>query len=114
LPPPSLSEDGAADALPARSHDWVGLASEGVLAADGSASLAGGEGLQQARQPALPSRRRRKAPEAEQPELPGLGEDEADGSVAGFAGALRPLAPGIAAHAVNEGSGPGGDLMPSF
>ena len=112
LPAPVLSPCGAADAPPPRGHDWAGMISRGAVAGGAASSPVGSEGLQQARQPAMPSRRRSRVPAAEQPELP-LGEDDADGLGAGFAGALSPLAPVIAAHAVNEGSGPD-DLMPSF
>jgi type IV secretion system protein VirD4 len=112
LSPPILSPAGATDAPAPRPHDWIGLLCAEPSAAAASAAAGASGGLQQARQPALPSRRR-KAPVPEQPELPGLGDDEADGSAAGFAGALGSFAPVIAAHAVNEGSGPA-DLMPSF
>jgi type IV secretion system protein VirD4 len=112
LPAPRLLAGGAADAPPERAHDWSGVAAAGPVVFEGTAANGGGEGLQQARQPDLPARRSNR-PSFEQPELPGLADDEADGSGSGFAGALRPLAPVIAAHAVNEGSGPG-DLMPSF
>jgi type IV secretion system protein VirD4 len=112
LSPPVPSPDTAADAP--RPHDWLGIVCAGAFLGSGGATAAGTGGLQQAQQPVLPSRRRTRNPVHEQPELPGLGEDEAEASGAGFAGALRPLAPVIAAHAVNEGSGRGDDQMPSF
>jgi type IV secretion system protein VirD4 len=112
LPAPTLARDGTVDAPTARPHDWIGLVCAAPSNVAGGAASCGSAGLQQAREPALPSRRRR-APAVEQPELPGLGDDDADVTGAGFAGALRPMSPVIAARAVNEGSGPG-DLMPSF
>jgi hypothetical protein len=71
----------------------------------------GDGGLQQARQPALPSRRR-KTPGPEQLDLLGLDAGEGDGAL-GFAGPAG-LAPVLAAHAANQGSPRGDDLMPSF
>jgi type IV secretion system protein VirD4 len=114
LPPPSLWEGDYSDAPAARPHDWAGA----VRAADprlGSAATAPGEGgeggLQQARQPALEPRRR-KAPAPEQLDLLGLGEEDGDADQA-LAGP-RALAPVLAAHAANQGSPRGDDLMPSF
>jgi type IV secretion system protein VirD4 len=111
-PAPMLAEGAYADAPAPRPHDWAGEARsvDPRLAKDASAlgELAG-EGLQQARMPSLPSRRR-KAPVPGQFELLG---DEDEGFQAALTGP-RPLAPVIATHAVNEGSGRGGDLMPSF
>jgi type IV secretion system protein VirD4 len=113
LPPPRLIEGVYADAPPRRSHDWVGH----VRPADGSLVMAaaafgdGDGGLQQARQPALPSRRR-KAPAPEQPDLLGLDADESDDELA--LAAAPGLSPVVAAHAANQGAARGDDLVPSF
>jgi type IV secretion system protein VirD4 len=100
LPAPKLAPDAPADAPPPRGHDWVRSLPVPLVAAE-SALPSTAEGLQQARQPALPSRRR-KAPVTDQPELPGLGEEDCAVPGEGLAGTFRPLAPIIAAHAVNE------------
>ena len=112
LPPPALGYGGAwADAPEARPHDWQGQACPAVAVAPARAAGQAGEGeLQQARQPALPSRPRRRA-KAPEP-VDQLGLDLDDDGVAGVASAA--LAPVVAAHAVNEGSARGDDLMPSF
>ena len=112
LPPPLLGYGGAwADAPEARTHDWQGQACPAVAVAPAGAAVQAGEGeLQQARQPALPSRPRRRA-KAPEP-VDQLGLDLDDDGVAGVASAA--LAPVVAAHAVNEGSARGDDLMPSF
>jgi hypothetical protein len=60
----------------------------------------------------LPARRRPKLPAPEQLDLLGLGDDDAAQIV--DAAALDPVRPVMVAHAVNEGSGRGSDLMPSF
>ena len=119
LATPALSAAVYADAPPPRPHDWVGAVRAAGAAASGEADAAeadgsGEGGLQQARQPSFPSRRRSRTPAPEQLDLLGLGDDDADGSDARFAGLTRPLTPLLAARAANEGSGRGDDLMPSF
>lgn len=112
LPPPALDEGPYADAPVARPHDWAGA----VRPPDARLAMAAGGpgdgdgGLQQARQPALPSRRR-KAPSPDQLDLLGLDADDGDATPG-----LDPrgLTPVLAAHAANQGSGRGDDLMPSF
>jgi type IV secretion system protein VirD4 len=103
LPPPVPGEDAPAS----RPHDWHDAlgAPDARLAA---AATPDDGGLQRARQPALPPRRR-KAPVPEQLDLLAAAEDEGEL-------ALAPMRPGpvIAAHAVNQGSGRQDDLMPSF
>jgi type IV secretion system protein VirD4 len=111
LPPPELADGTYADAPATRPHDWGGC----VRTADNASSPAfepagGGDGgLQQARQPALPSRRR-KAPAPEQLDLLGLGEDDGELALAD----PRGVTPVLAAHAANQGSARGDDLVPSF
>jgi len=117
LAPPSLSAEGYADLPGSRADDWSGrtavLATSPVVEAGLGEDSSGG--LQQERHPGLPSRRRAKRPCPEQLDLLGLGDDDVNPVVdAGAIDPLRPLAPVLAAHAVNEGSGRGGDLMPSF
>jgi type IV secretion system protein VirD4 len=104
---PILGAGGYADVPAARGHDWAGIASPvitGPVAAGCSISPADEGGLQHARQPAI-ARRRRARPLPEQLDLLGLGEDE---------GAPVPLAPLSAAHAANQGSARGDELLPSF
>ena len=110
LPAPTLGEGPYGDAPAVRPHDWAGA----VRLADARLAMAAGGpgdgGLQQARQPALPSRRR-KAPSPAQLDLLGLDADDGDATTG-----LDPrgLTPVLAAHAANQGSGRGDDLMPSF
>ncbi|HYE28309.1 MAG TPA: conjugal transfer protein TraG [Allosphingosinicella sp.] len=115
LAAPALGDGPYADRPPSRPHDWAGLlAHADTMAAEGEEEGAGSEGgLQQERHPGLPGE---EAPAARvEPADPlGLGEDEHDGTAeARLLGRLA-LTPVVAAHAVNEGSGRGGDLMPSF
>jgi type IV secretion system protein VirD4 len=110
LPVPTLAEGPYGDSPPPRPHDWAGR----VRPADGrlamTTAVAGEGGLQQARQPSLPSRRpRRPAPEQLDLLLPA--EDDGDSSALET---VRPLSPLLAAHAVNQGSARGDDLTPSF
>jgi type IV secretion system protein VirD4 len=111
LPAPELASGSYADAPPARGHDWVGFVRRNAPAVPVSAepSGEGDGGLQQARQPELPSRRR-KAPAPEQLDLLGLGDDEGELLVAD----PRNLNPVIAAHAANQGGHRGDELVPSF
>jgi type IV secretion system protein VirD4 len=111
LSPPVIDFGGAwADAPEPRAHDWEGrVAAVGTV--DRAEPGAGADGgLQQAREPALPSRPRRKAKAPEQVDQLGLDLD--DDGLPGVASAT--LAPVVAAHAVNEGSARGDDLVPSF
>jgi type IV secretion system protein VirD4 len=112
LPPPVLGDHGFKDAPAPRPHDWteaVCLQPSGPVAERGEFGADEG-GLQQARHPSLRSRRR-NAPVPEQLDLLGLGEEDDDTALALGSPALSPL---LAAHAANEGSGRGSDLMPSF
>jgi type IV secretion system protein VirD4 len=113
LPPPVMDFGGAwADSPEPRQHDWIGrLCAAGADTPADEAATASGDGeLQQARQPALPSRPRRKAKAPEQVDQLGLDLDD-DGVAAVGPAALAPV---VAAHAVNEGSARGDDLVPSF
>jgi type IV secretion system protein VirD4 len=104
---PILGAGGYADVPVARGHDWAGFASPaitGPVDAGYCTSPPDEGGLQHARQPAI-ARRRRARPLPEQLDLLGLGEDE---------GAPVPLAPLSAAHAANQGSARGDELLPSF
>ncbi|HEX8240479.1 MAG TPA: conjugal transfer protein TraG [Allosphingosinicella sp.] len=116
LPPPILGEGVYADRPELRPDDWSGRVA--ARAPDREADRRPGEesgGLQQERHPALPSRRRSIRPHQDQLELICPGDDDSNPVVeaAGMEG-LRPLPPVLATHAVNEGSGRGPDLMPSF
>ena len=117
LPPPGLRADGYADRPHARADDWNGRIAAPTARTEEDSDLADdvGGGLQQERHPGLPARRRVKRPCPEQLDLLGLGDDDSNPVIdAGAVDPLRPLTPVLAAHAVNEGSGRGGDLMPSF
>ncbi|MBX3562611.1 MAG: conjugal transfer protein TraG [Sphingomonas sp.] len=113
---PALGEGSYGDRPPSRPHDWAGLRAQAEIRAAEAEEEGGdgGEGLRQERHPGLPHK---EVPAARvEPADPlGLGEEEADGAAeARMMGRLRQLSPVLAAHAVNEGAGRGGDLMPSF
>ncbi len=113
---PALGEGPYADRPPSRAHDWSGLRADAPqTAAEAEEEGVGGEGsLQQERHPGLPVEELH-APPPEPADPLGLGDDESDGAVeARMLSRVRTLSPVLAAHAVNEGSGRGGDLMPSF
>ena len=116
LPPPSLCAAGYADRPPARADDWSGRTVDaGAAVAAGGAAEEGSGGLQQERRPGLPSRRRVHRTGSRQFDLLGLGDDPADPAADARAmERLRPLAPVIAAQAVNEGSDRGAKPVPSF
>ena len=109
-PSPALADGAYADAPASRPHDWAGCVREPVasLAPDSERAAAGEGGLQQARQPALQSRRR-KAPVPEQLDLLAPGEDDGDLVVSG-----PRMTSLLAAHAANQGAARGDDLVPSF
>ena len=112
LPPPALVEGDYGDAPAPRPHDWAGAVrpADPRLARAAGGLADGDGGLQQARQPALPSRRR-KAPVPEQLDLVGLDLDDGDAALSLNPGGLPPV---LAAHATNQGSSRGDELMPSF
>ena len=104
---PILSAGAYADRPLARGQDWAGTSCPAVTPApptQAGPSPADEGGLQQGRQPAV-ARRRRTWPAPEQLDLLGLGDDE---------GAPAPIAPMTAAHAANQGSARGDELLPSF
>jgi len=104
---PILSAGAYADRPLARGQDWAGMSCPAVTPApptQAGPSPADEGGLQQGRQPAV-ARRRRTWPAPEQLDLLGLGDDE---------GAPAPIAPMTAAHAANQGSARGDELLPSF
>jgi type IV secretion system protein VirD4 len=110
--PPRLKPGAYADRPAPRPHDWSdAVAAEPVPVASLELDGADEGGLQQARQPELPSDQPVKAREPEPADLLGLGDDDGDAPLA-LAGPAA-LAPVLAAHGVNEGSGRH-DLMPSF
>jgi type IV secretion system protein VirD4 len=103
------------DRPPERSHDWAGVRAEPVRqAAEAEGGEIGGEGgLQQQRHPGLASEETTRG--AREPFDPlGLSEDEDEpGAAAPLLARMLPLAPVLAADAINLGS-PGDDLIPSF
>lgn len=117
IPAPALSSTGYLDRPWVRADDWTGLVAPAPaqsLIAPPSGDDSNG-GLQQARQPALARPRRVKREIPGQLDLLGLGDDEAnpvvDAGAIALSGQLGPL---VAADGVNQSSGRGGDLMPSF
>jgi type IV secretion system protein VirD4 len=117
IPAPTLSSSGYTDHPQARADDWTGLVVPAPAQASVSVPLGedGSGGLQQARQPALAKPRRPKRVAHEQLDLLGLGDDDANPVVDAGAIALSgPLSPVVVADGVNQSSGRGGDLMPSF
>jgi type IV secretion system protein VirD4 len=116
LPAPVLSAEGYPDRPAARADDWSGrTAAAAAQPLDAGLVDDSNGGLSQERHPGLPARRRAKRPCPEQLDLLGLGDDDSNPVVeAGAIDPLRPLTPVLAAHAANEGSGRGADLLPSF
>jgi type IV secretion system protein VirD4 len=117
LQAPILSAEGYADRPTARADDWSGRTVPQPIPAPVAPVMAedGSGGLQQQRQPGLAKQRRIKRHSPDQLDLLGLGLDDVDPAVdARPLGSLSPLSPVVAAHGVNESSGRGGDLMPSF
>ena len=108
-----LADGPYADRPASRAHDWQGLAAASPgLAAEVEEEGLGGEGsLQQERHPGLAVEEPRVA-ELEPADPLGLG-DEDDDSTAPLLARMN-LSPVLVADAINQGSGRGGDLMPSF
>jgi type IV secretion system protein VirD4 len=109
---PELGAGDYRDRPQARADDWAGRTA--ALAPQLAAPAVGGPvgGVQQERAPALPARRRGKTLAPEQHAFD-LGEEDADPAGDARAMGAARLAPVVAAHGINEGSGPA-DLMPSF
>jgi type IV secretion system protein VirD4 len=104
---PRLSGRRYPDAPAARAHDWAetrGRVAAPAWAGEPDGLLADEGGLQKIRKP-LATRRRRPGPAPEQLDLLGLGDDEA---------MPTPPLPLAAAHATNQGSGRGDELLPGF
>jgi type IV secretion system protein VirD4 len=116
LPAPALGSEHYADRPQARADDWTGrCAALCPQRVEPGHSEEGAGGLQQERHLGLPPRRRARRPGPEQPEIPGLRDDDANPVTdAAAIDALRPLSPVLSAHAANQGSGRDGDLLPSF
>ena len=117
LQAPLLFATGYGDRPVARGDDWTGrsLPQPAQLAAEPASPDEGNGGLQHQRHPGLAKPLPIRRPVPEQLDLLGLGLDDVDLAVdAGALGPLSPLNPVVAAHAVNDGAGCGGDLMPSF
>jgi len=113
-PAPSLSQGTYADRPPHRRDDWAGLRCRPVQMAaegEGEAGFGGGGGLQQERHPGLPGEAVR-SPRVEPADPLGLGEED-DDSAAPLLARMNP-APVVAADGINQGSGRGDDLVPSF
>ena len=114
LSPPALRIGPYGDSPPARPHDWTGSPRpvDPRLAAQSLAGGREGDGLQQARQPSLRSKRRR-APAPEQLDLLSVAQEDGDlAAEARFAGAG--IGPVGAAYSVDIGSHPGEEPLPGF
>jgi type IV secretion system protein VirD4 len=116
-PPPVLEQGLYSDRPTQRDHDWTGCWADApamAAEADDEEGFGGDGSLQQQRHPGLASEEPRAAPPEPADPL-GLGEDEDEGASAiPLLARMRGLAPVVAADGINQGSGRGGDLMPSF
>ena len=116
LAPPALGGSVYADRPPPRGHDWAGLsAAPAEPAADEEGEgLGGARSLQQQRHPGLAGEARLGAARDRSDPL-GPGEDEDElAACAPLLARMLPLAPALAADAMNQGSDRGSDLIPSF
>ena len=114
---PQFLAGGYADRPVARADDWTGRTVPPPVEATLEAAVPdeSSGGLQQPRHPGFAKPRRIKRYSPEQLDLLGLGLDDSDPAIdARTLGPVSPLNPVVAAHGVNESSGRGGDLMPSF
>jgi type IV secretion system protein VirD4 len=113
---PVLSASGYVDRPAARADDWTGRVALRATVTVSSPELVDGSdgGLQQARQPALPKRRvKRAAPE--QLDLLGLGDDDSDPAVDARAmDQLHPVPVIVAAHGINNDGAGHDHPLPSF
>jgi type IV secretion system protein VirD4 len=116
LAPPPF-EAGYAGRPLARGDDWTGRTAPKPVARAAAAMLSGeGDGgLRQQRQPSLATQRRAKRQAPDQLDLLAFGLDEPDPAVDSRAlGSPSAPEPVLVAHAVNDGSTGGGDLLPGF
>jgi type IV secretion system protein VirD4 len=116
LAPPPF-EAGYAGRPLARGDDWTGRTAPKPVARATGATLSGegGWGLRQQRQPSVATQRRAKRQAPDQLDLLAFGLDEPDPAVDSRAlGSSSAPEPVLAAHAVNDGSTGGGDLLPGF
>src|SRR5581483_8848031 len=105
LPPPALDEGDYPDRPPQRSHDWAGLTAAPVVIAaeEEEEGSGGGEGsLSQERHPGLAEEQALLPREPADPL--GLGDDEDELAGAPLLARMLPLAPVVAADAINQGS----------
>ncbi|MBK1967796.1 MULTISPECIES: conjugal transfer protein TraG [Brevundimonas] len=116
--PPELADDGYADRPAARSDDWGGQVREphGALAApdedDLIAAIAEEGGLQQQRHPGLAEEGADATRERDLHDAAAPGEE--DGDPALDRRAMTALSNVARAHAMNEATGKGDDLLPDF
>ncbi|CAM2895819.1 conjugal transfer protein TraG [Brevundimonas diminuta] len=118
LRPPELADDGYADCPAARSDDWGGQVREphvALVSPDEDeliAAIAEEGGLQQQRHPGLAEEGAEATQEPEVHDAAATGED--DGDPALDRRALTALRNVSRAHAMNEATGKGDDLLPDF
>ncbi len=118
LRPPELADDGYADRPAARSDDWGGQVREphvALVSPDEDeliAAIAEEGGLQQQRHPGLAEEGAEATQEPEVHDAAATGED--DGDPALDRRALTALRNVSRAHAMNEATGKGDDLLPDF
>jgi type IV secretion system protein VirD4 len=114
-PPPVLDAQVYADRPLERPHDWAGCCAGPAEIAEGEGEEFSGEGgLRHERLPGRGAEEGRPhAPDPSDPLGPGEDEDE-PGAAASLLAPMHPLAPALAADAINQGSDRGGDLLPGF
>lgn len=118
LRPPELADDGYADRPAARSDDWGGQVREphvALVAPDEDeliAAIAEEGGLQQQRHPGLAEEGTDATPEPDLHDAATTGEDDGDPGL--DRRAMTALSNVARAHAMNEATGKGNDLLPDF
>lgn len=112
-PPPLVTGGIYPDRPEPRGDDWTGRLALPAPCERGTSFGSDEGGLQQAREPQLPEREV-VLPIAREDAAISPDDDHDLGSEAGAMCSPLRLDPTIAAHAANEGNGPGVDLMPSF
>jgi type IV secretion system protein VirD4 len=117
---PTLATDGYRDKPAPRPDDWSGQVrgphARLVAAADDEGSLSEDEGgLQQQRHPSLPEEGIDKPAATDRDATLGLADDDSDPAAdKGAMDSVRGLSRIARAHGINEGTGRGDDLLPSF